>query len=342
MSQFKPDLKPAVWQAPPRPARSRERTGTQPMTARHRIHLPGVGPEDVVFGTDGHLYTGIEDGRILSIDPATYEVKQIAQTSGRPLGLHAETDGRLLVCDAYRGLLRTDPATGRLQTLLTTVDGESLRCCSNATVTADGTIFLTDSSRRFDLHHWKGDLLEHSGTGRLIRLPPTGKPEVVLDGLHFANGVTLSRDESFLIVAESGAYRIRRVYLTGPQAGTADVFAENLPGFPDNLSTGPGGVLWAALAGAREPQLDFLLRSAPVLRRALWRLPGRLLPNPRPTAWIMGFDDDGRLIHDMQRGDLDFRMVTSACETSERLFLGSLVESALLELDRPTGSPDPS
>ena len=33
------------------------------------ISLPGEGPEDVVVGADGLIYTGLLDGRILSVGP---------------------------------------------------------------------------------------------------------------------------------------------------------------------------------------------------------------------------------------------------------------------------------
>ena len=160
-------------------------------------------------------------------------------------------------------------------------------------------------------------------------------PEVILDGLQFANGVTLAADGRFVAVPESGGHRVRRVYLTGARAGQFDVLADDLPGFPDNLSTGPDGLIWVALAAARDPLLDLLHRSNPLVRRALWRLPQRLRPDPRPTAWAVALDGEGRTVHDLQRGDLHYRMVTSACVSSGRLYLGSLVEDALLEIELP-------
>ena len=331
----KPELKPVRWNAPARTTRARERTGSEAVTVRRRIPLSGSGPEDVVVGQDGALYTGVQDGRILAVDLESLAVQQVAKVEGRPLGLHALPDGRLLICDAYHGLLRLDPLTGHLETLLTEVDGDPLRCCSNVVATRDGTIFVSHSSRRFDLAHYKGDLMEHSGTGRLVRLAPGEKPEVLLDGLQFANGVALSADESFVAVAETGAYQVRRVHLTGSAAGSSDILADNLPGFPDNMSTGPGGIIWVAIAAPRDPLLDLLQRTPPILRRAVWRLPDRLQPDGKPTAWVLGLDETGRTVHDLQRGDVGFGMVTGVCETDGRLYLGSLTEGALLDIESP-------
>ena len=71
----------------------------------------------------------------------------------------------------------------------------ALRICNNAAVAADGTIYFSDSTQRFDLEYYTADLIEHSGTGRLLRRTPDGEVDVLLDGLHFANGVALAPDQ---------------------------------------------------------------------------------------------------------------------------------------------------
>jgi hypothetical protein len=168
--------------------------------------------------------------------------------------------------------------------------------------------------------------MEHSGTGRLLRRDPSGAVEVLLDGLQFANGVALAGDGSFVAVAETGAYRVTRLWLTGPRAGHHDVLIENLPGFPDNLATGDQGRLWIALAAPRNALLDWAHRHRPVLRRALWALPERLQPAPTPTAWVLAVDADGRVVRDLQ-GSHGYRLVTGVREHQGTLYLGSLVES---------------
>jgi sugar lactone lactonase YvrE len=86
-----------------------------------------------------------------------------------------DADGSLVVCDAHRGLLRVDPGAGTVSELVGAselIDGRPLCVCNNAAVARDGTIWFSDPSARFALEHWKGDLLEHSGTGRLLRRDP--------------------------------------------------------------------------------------------------------------------------------------------------------------------------
>src|SRR5256886_969201 len=258
-----------VWQPPALPPRARSRTGPVPLPPLRLVDVGGTGPEDVVVDGAGRIVTGVADGRLLRIDPDSGRVERIADTGGRPLGIELLPDGRLLVCDARRGLLAVDPEGGSVETLT----GEPMLFCNNAAVAADGTVWFSDSSGRFGIDHWRAEMLEHSGTGRLLRRDPGGAVEVVLDGLEFANGVALSADEDFVVVAETGAYRLRRVWLRGDRAGTDDVFVENLPGIPANVSTGPDGLFWVALA-----RLGVGGRGAPPRRAS----PAVHLPAPPP------------------------------------------------------------
>jgi len=282
----------------------------------------------------GRVVTGVDDGRLLRVGPDG-RVEVVADTGGRPLGIELLGDGRLLVCDARRGLLAADPATSAVEVLVDRVAGEPMRFCNNAAVAGDGTVYFSDSSRRFGIDHWRADLLEHSGTGRLLRRDPGGAVEVLLDGLQFANGVALAADESFVTVAETGAYRLTRLWLAGERTGRTDLLADNLPGFPDNLSTGTGGLIWVALGGPRNPLLDRLHRRHPALRRAVWALPERLQPKPVRTLWVLAVDAGGAVVHDLQGPGDDYTMVTGVREHGGRLYLGSLAERAVAVLDLP-------
>jgi sugar lactone lactonase YvrE len=316
------------------PERARARSGPRPLPPLRRLEVDGAAPEDVVVDDAGRVVTGVDDGRVLRVGPDG-GVEVVADTGGRPLGIELLGDGRLLVCDARRGLLAVDPATSAVEVLVDRVAGEPMRFCNNAAVAADGTVYFSDSSRRFGIDHWRADLLEHSGTGRLLRRDPGGGVEVLLDGLQFANGVALAADESFVTVAETGAYRLTRLWLAGERAGRTDLLADNLPGFPDNLSTGTGGLIWVALGSPRNPLLDRLHRRHPALRRAVWALPERLQPKPVRTLWVLAVDAGGAVVHDLQGPGDDYTMVTGVREHGGRLYLGSLAERAVAVLDLP-------
>ena len=114
-----------------------------------------------MLGPDGLIYTGLADGRVLAVSPEDRVVREIADTGGRPLGLEATADGRLLICDSPKGLLELDLETGRLKTLVTHDGTEPLIFCSNVVAAPNGEIFFTVSSMRYDVHDWKRDVVEN-------------------------------------------------------------------------------------------------------------------------------------------------------------------------------------
>ncbi|HYS39341.1 MAG TPA: SMP-30/gluconolactonase/LRE family protein [Pseudonocardiaceae bacterium] len=330
----RPMIAPVVWTPPSVPPRATEQVSKPPMPDPDLIAINSVGPEDVVLDEDGNVFTGVADGRILRLTPEGV-VTTVADTGGRPLGVELAGDGRLVICDAHRGLLRVDPALGTVETLVDTIDGTRMRLCDNSAVGPDGSIYFSDSSRRFGLDHWQADLLEHSGTGRLLCRTPNGKVEVLADGLQFANGVALSTDGSFVAVAETGAYRISRVWLTGPKAGQHDVLIDNLPGFPDNISTGTDGRLWVAIASPRNPVLDWAHARSPLLRKAIWAMPHQWQPKPKRTAWVLAVDATGKIVADLQSGGDRYHLVTGVREHNGKLYLGSLAEQSVAVLALP-------
>lgn len=293
------------------------------------IPLPGSGAEDVAVDEAGAAYTGTREGYVLRISPDGRSIERIAQTGGRPLGIEVHPEGWLVVCDAHRGVLRIDPATGDITELVTEIDGRPMHFTNNSSVAKDGTIYFSDSSRHFGLDEFKGDILSHTGSGRLIRRDPDGTLTVLLDDLDFANGVALAEDESFVLVAETGGYRVTRLDLAGPDAGRRSVVIDNLPGLPDNMSTGSDGVFWIALPSTRNRLLDLLLPRPGFLRSAVWAMPDRLQPDVSRITWVVGIDGEGDVVHNLQASGDDFHYVTGVREHDGRLYLGSLVEPGI-------------
>ena len=283
--------------------------------------MPGTGPEDVVVLDDGRALTGLNDGRLIRVT-AEGVVTLVADTGGRPLGIERYGDD-ILVCDARRGLLLVDPRTGSVGELVTEIDGVPMMLCNNAAVAPDGGVWFTDSSRRFGVDHGRADIMEHSGTGRLLRRDPDGTVHVVLDGLQFANGVAIAPDASWVVVAQTGGYRLDRMWLTGERAGQREDFVVDLPGFPDNIATGSDGLVWVSLVSPRNKVLD-VLAPYPRLRSLAWSLPERLQPQAAPTTWVMAYDASGGLVHDLQGHDDRMHMVTGVRELDGVVWLGSL------------------
>lgn len=326
----KPSVDPVRW-TPPSPAPA----GSPVAPSNLRVlDTSGHGTEDVVLRADGCVLTGVRDGRILAIDPVTDDETFVADTHGRPLGIERHPAGGFVVCDAVRGLLHLHE-DGTLTVLADGFDGTPFGFCNNAGVGADGTIWFTDSSTKFGIDHWRGDLIEHRPTGRLIRRDPDGTLTVLIDDLAFANGVALAADESFVVVAETGAYAMRRLWLAGERAGTVEPFGPVLPGFPDNISTGEDGNVWVAVASPRDATLDALLPVVPLVRRIVWALPQRLQPQPKKLIRIQAFAPDGTLVHDIAGRDDRFGMPTGVRQERGKVWMGSLETSTIAVFDTP-------
>lgn len=300
------------------------------------IAIPGPGAEDVLVAADGRVWTGTADGAIHVHDPSDGTTTTVTATGGRPLGLENLPDGRILVCDAHRGLLALDPTTGELETLLTEVDGERLLFTNNAAVTADGTIWFSDSSRVWPIEEWKSDLIEHTCTGRLFRRTPDGHVDTAIDGLCFANGVALTAEADAVLVAETGTRTIRRVSLGAdgsPRATTT--WVDDLPGHPDNIALGSDGLVWVTVASPTDKALTMLQRSPRAVRGLVRRAPERLKPTPKRTARVMALDSAGRTVHDLEFDSSSWHLATGVREHAGKVWLGSLVEPAIAVGDVP-------
>jgi len=325
----KPRINPVRWQPPP--------VDPLPDMAAPTITvvpLPGNGPEDVVVDTAGQLWTGLEDGRIVRISTDGGEPEVMADTGGRPLGLHVARDGRVLICDSYRGLLALDPNSGALTVLVESIDFRRLKFCSNVTETPDGTIYFTESTSDFNFEHFTAPIVEARGTGGLFRLDTDGTVTTLADGLYFANGLTPTADGSALVFAETVARRLSKYWLTGPRAGSVTPLAVNLPGMPDNLSTGADGRIWTAMVTEMNPALEWLFPRAPILRRLVWRLPDRLQPQIKPEVWAVAFDaESGAVVAGLRTTHADFGAVTGLVEAAGKLWMSTISFPALAHVD---------
>jgi len=339
--QADPRADPEPWTPPPGPALIGVLAPNHVLDRVERWEVPGgTRPEDVVFDAAGRLYAGVEDGRIWRW-PATYpdsgQAQLFADTHGRPLGLEIDPrDGALIVCDAYRGLLKADE-TGAVTVLADTYAGRRLKFTNNAAVAADGTVYFSDSSTRFRIEHYKQDLLEHRPNGRVFRYRPDAKDlDLIADGLYFPNGVALAPDESFLLVAQTAGYDIRRIPLTGPDpktAGRPEPFASNLPGLPDNMSPAGNdkagdGSYWVAFPSPRLPLVDRIM-PYPAPRRVAARLPERLQPAAQRYGLVARVGADGAIIQSLHGPAGSYREIVGVRQHDGWLYLGSLAEPAV-------------
>ncbi|KAG1366375.1 adipocyte plasma membrane-associated protein [Cocos nucifera] len=283
------------------------------------------GPEAVCVDGEGTLYTATRDGWIKRMRPSgSWEDWKLLGGSAL-LGMTVSMTGDLLVCDADKGLLKV--GEDGVITLASEVDGTPISFADDVVEASDGSVYFSDASSKFGLHDWVLDFLEARPHGRLLRYDPlTNKTSVVLSNLGFANGVTLSQDQDFLVVCETWKFRCLKHWLKGEQEGKTEVFIDNLPGGPDNINLAPGGSFWIALLQLRSNWLDLIQRSS-MAKRVLATFPKlvKIIEPMKSRATVVNVASNGKItqVLDDSNGTV-MSFVTSAMEFEGHLYLGSL------------------
>ncbi len=330
------EVDPLAWEPPEAPEMSGPWAPNEKLREADYLGAGAFdGPEDTAVDSEGRVYGGT-DGGLIRRTTANGGVETFADTGGRPLGMGFDADGNLIVADAWEGLLSIDPQ-GEITVLATEADGVPFGFTNDLDIASDGTIYFTDASYRWGQDKYLYDLLEARPYGRLLAHDrDRGETRLLLDGLYFGNGVALSENEDFILINETYRYRIQRYWLAGEQAGNAEVFAHNLPGFPDNISATGDGRFWLALFTVRNPDMD-AMHPHPGIKRMVSRLPSALWPAPEPWGFVVEYNEQGEVLRTLQDpGGERLFAVTSVKEVDGTLYLGSLYNDRIgvLPLER--------
>ena len=323
-------IDPVAWQPPVSPELTGNYEQNSRLSSTERIFIgEGNAPEDVAIDGAGRIYGGFDDGRIMQLQSDGTQPRLFANTHGRPLGLVFDGAGNLLVADAITGLLSINPR-GEIATLATEADGARFVCLNDLDVARDGTVYFTEASNKFPMKEFTADLLEHRPNGRLLAYDPKTKTSrTVFKGLHFANGVAVNPDQSFALVAETGMYRVMRVWLSGPKQGQADVFIDNLPGFPDGIASSGKDKFWLALVAPRSKLLDRIL-PYPFMRKVVARLPRFLQPVAKHYSFVIALDSNGHVVDNLQDPSADcYAEIANVIEHDGALYFGSIQETTI-------------
>ena len=261
-------------------------------------------PEAIAFDANGLMYTANEDGRIIVLNRDGSNPQDYAQTGGRPLGLKFDLNGNLIVADAYQGLLSID-TSGQITVLTTGFGGVPFMLTDDLDIGSDGTVYFSDATYLNNINSINNDWGQPNG--RLLSYNfITGVTSLLLDNLYFANGVALSNDESFLLVNETAASRVRRYWLTGPNAGQSGVFAyinQNSDWLPDNITHNDQSLFWVST-----------------------------IYGP-----LLGLDENGQIIYRLNFNSNLLTENTSAIQYNDTLYLGTIQDSHIGKIPIPTG-----
>tara|TARA_B100000989_G_C19509400_1_gene458180 strand:- start:104 stop:1249 length:1146 start_codon:yes stop_codon:yes gene_type:complete len=260
------------------------------------------GPEAIAFDDNDLMYTANEDGRIIVLNSDGSNPHDFAQTGGRPLGLKFDSNGNLIVADAFQGLLSIDTA-GQISMLTSGYGGLPFMLTDDLDIGSDGTIYFSDASSVNNLNNLNNDWGQ--ANGRLLSYNPnTDVTNLLLDNLYFANGVALSPDESYLLVNESAVNHIRRYWLTGPNAGQTEVFSNvsQFQGLPDNITHNGESLFWVATF----------------------------------FGPVIALDNNGQILYQLNFDSNLFTENTSAIEYNDTLYLGTLHDSIIGKIPIPS------
>jgi sugar lactone lactonase YvrE len=290
-----------------------------------------LGPEDIYISDEGIAYTGLANGNVVSFpvnSPTNSRI--IANTGGRPLGIKLDAQGNIIVSDAVKGLLSISP-DGEISVLVNAVNGMALRFVDHHVIAQNGDIYFSNASNRYGITNYMYDFIEATATGTIYRYSPTtGRTELLMSGLFFANGVALGPEDAYLLVAETGRSRIMKYHLSGPQKGQSTVFANNLPGMPDNISFNGGDTFWVGMIALRDWRVEGL-SAFPILRRVMGALPLEWLAPKEGYGFLLGFDTHGNVVANYQAGDT-YNAITSVQEHNNTLYIGSLLSNGVAVL----------
>ncbi|KDP43882.1 hypothetical protein JCGZ_20892 [Jatropha curcas] len=326
------------------------------------------GPESLEFDAIGNgPYTGLADGRVVrwmgedvgwetfavvttnwseklcsrGVDSTTSKQWKYERVCGRPLGLRFDKKtGNLYIADAYYGLMVVGPEGGLAIPLATHAGGKPILFANDLDLHENGSIFFTDTSKRYDRVSHFYILLEGESTGRLLRYdPPTKETHVVLDGLAFPNGVQLSKDQTFLLFTETTNCRLMKYWLEGPRTGRVEVVAD-LPGFPDNVRLNEKGQFWVAIDCCRT-QAQEILSHNPWIRNFYFRLPVKMsllarMMGMKMYTVISLFNENGEILEVLEDPNgLVMKLVSEVREVKGKLWIGTVAHNHIATLPYP-------
>ena len=192
------------------------------------------------FDSNGNLWVvDIPFGRIFRITP-TGEWDLIIKYDGWPNGLKFHADGRLIVADGRHGLLALDVETRHVTPLLTHHVSQRFKGVNDLTFAANGDLYFTD----------QGQSGLHDASGAVYRLNADGSLQKLLSNIPSPNGLALSNDQQFLLVAVTRDNAIWRVPLVEGGVSKVGKFIQLSGGFgPDGLAIDHDNNLFVAHHG---------------------------------------------------------------------------------------------
>ena len=328
-------VEPVVWEASTNPGYTGYFEQNERLEAAEKLSMGQLsGPEAAIVMPNGDVIATSYEGWLVKYFGGQGSAKPWIDLGGRPLGIALGGDGNIWVANAYLGLqkvtLNGDVSVG-VSSELTSVEGTNIGYADDLAWASNGKLYISDASMRFPAKDWGGtypasilDVVEHSKTGRVIEFDPITKASrVIKSDLSFANGVAASGSGDYILVNETGEYRIWKIWVAGEKEGRSEVVLESLPGFPDNIARGSNNTFWLGVVSPRAIGIDWLA-GKPFLRKVLMRLPQFLQPQAKHYGMVLQIDENGEVLANLQSPSGEIYTTTGVAEGNGALYITSL------------------
>ena len=298
-------------------------------------------PEALAAGPDGGLWVGSEDTGLYSVAPgqdgAIASVRRSRDLGGFSIGLAAAGEA-LWSATFPLGFQRIEPGSAPFR--LTAGAAGDVTFPEDVLVAPSGDVFFTVGSTSLtpvlqgeQAPYMLWNFLDAAPSGQLLmRDQHSGEVRLLAAGLALPSGMSFSADGEALLVVETARYRVLRYDLG---SGDLSVFADGLPGIPDDIFVGPRGNLWVSLAAPRSALLEDWLLQHPRLARLVASLPHSwqqaMLQVQYGTGSVL-------LLHKDGRARCQILLPESAPPANGiawrgRLLLGALAGDSLIDVD---------
>jgi sugar lactone lactonase YvrE len=197
-----------------------------------------VFPESPRWHQDRLWFSDVYDFALKTVDLAGRS-RVVAAVPGRPAGLGALPDGRVLMATAVERMIYAVSDDGSME-VVADLSSRAAGLLNDMVVDAQGRGYVGDTG--FNIAAG-----EDFVPGRTWLVASGREPEVVAEDMHLPNGCAISQDGHTLYVAETFAHRISRFAIDAAgHLSDRQVHAE-LPSRPDGLCLDADDHLWVAM-----------------------------------------------------------------------------------------------